>query len=112
MLNWPADQPLTVELNVAAPQLGPEQALTLAGGPNRYSNGPLIIDGAQDPSQDLTFVLLYRGTALDPVLPISHMAANRSGLLGWPPLYALLAWLVVWCALVLLVSVIRERVTG
>lgn len=105
-LNWPADQPLTVELRISAPTVASNQAIALAGGPNRYANGPLIIDGNQDPGQDLTFALLYSGSALDSLLPISHIAAGRTGLLGWSPLYALLAWLMIWCAVALLTTVV------
>ena len=102
--NWPSSEPLTVELIVSTEGVPEEHAIGLLGGLNRYSNGPLVIDGDQYPAEDLSFAALYQGSMFDMLLPITHLAAGRPGIFGWPPLYALLTWLMIWSALALLLA--------
>lgn len=99
--NWPADVPLTVELRVSTEGVPESAPITFYGSNNRYANGSVVLDGEQRPSNDLAFATLYPGTWLDRFLPITTIAAFRPGIFGWPPLYGMLAWLVLWAAGVL-----------
>lgn len=50
----------------------------------------LALRGADE--QRVAFAPRYQERPFDTLLPISAIAAGRPGLLGWPPLYALLAY--------------------
>lgn len=91
-----------VQLLLDARDVSRAEAASLAAGPNIYRDGALLIDGRPLPRADMAFETLYRTTLADRVLPISRIAAGRPGLLGWPPLYALVAYaLLVACTLFL-----------
>ncbi len=82
-------------------------AVSVLAGPNGYSNGMLLRDDQGLPRADLAFEPLYQSRWLDRLLPITQMARSRPGLLGWPPLYALLLWVVLWGYGWLLLNFIR-----
>lgn len=104
---WSQEVPLTIELRISTEGVPESAALTAYGSNNRYPNGPVVVDGEQDPSSDLAFAVLYPGTWLDEFLPVTHIAEDRPGIFGWPPLYGLLAWLTLWTAASLLLLLIR-----
>jgi hypothetical protein len=82
-------------------------AVSVLAGPNGYSNGMLLRDDMGLPRADLAFEPLYQSRWLDRLLPVTQMARSRPGLLGWPPLYALLLWVVLWGYGWLLLNFIR-----
>lgn len=106
--DWPLEEPLTVELRVATTGVQQSAALVAYGSTNRFPNGPVVVNGKQRAAYDLAFVVLYPGTWLDNLLPITHIAEHRPGIFGWPPLYGLLAWLAIWSSGALLASFIRS----
>jgi hypothetical protein len=97
--------PLRLLLTTSAVDRG--SAVSVLAGPNGYSNG-LLLRGQQGlPRADLAFEPLYQSRWLDRVLPITQMARSRPGILGWPPLYALLLWGVLWGYGWLLLNIVR-----
>jgi hypothetical protein len=91
-------QPLTLNLttslrlDVAAPTLPQHDWITVIAGPDSYPNGELFVDNQRRHSADLAFQPVYQRRWIDGLLPISRMAQGKPGMLGWPPLYALLAY--------------------
>ena len=81
----------TLRLDLSAPTLT-DDWITVIAGPDSYQHGLLFVDERPRPHADLAFQPVYRRRWLDALLPISRMAAGKAGLLGWPPLYALLAY--------------------
>lgn len=59
------------------------------GGPRLALQGGYAAGGE---GRALAFAPLYQVRPFDALWPISRMADGRPGLLGWPPLYALLAY--------------------
>ena len=104
---WPAGKPLTVELRMSTHGVPADLPLVGLGSSNRYSNGLVVYDGHERPREDLAFAALYRGTRIDELLPVTQIATARPGIFGWPPLYALLVWSMLWAAGSLLMSLIR-----
>jgi hypothetical protein len=82
----------TLRLDIEAPTLPPSDWITVMAGPDTYPNGELLVDGTPRPKVDLAFQPVYRRRWIDNALPVTHMALGKPGLLGWPPLYALLAY--------------------
>lgn len=66
----------TLEVRLSLSGLAPGESVALQGA------------AAGDPA----FVPLYQARPFDTLWPISRMAAGRPGLIGWPPLYPLLAY--------------------
>jgi hypothetical protein len=104
---WPQETDLTVELRLIAQGIDQAHAIQARGSTNRYSNGLIVLNGEQWAPEDLAFEVLYTGSYLDQAVPITQLAMERPGLLGWPPLYAILTWLLLWSACVLLISLFR-----
>lgn len=75
-----------------APTLPPDAGISVIAGPDTYPDGLMLIAGEARPFGDLAFQPLYRRHWIDPLLPISTLAAGKPGLPGWPPLYPLLAY--------------------
>lgn len=92
----PPRRPVAAELILEAEQVDRASAVSVMAGPNRYGGGLLLRGGRQIPRADLAFEVLYDTRWFDRILPITRIAWGRPGVLGWPPLYALLAWLIVW----------------
>jgi hypothetical protein len=82
----------TLRLDLDAPTLPPSEWVTVMAGPDTYGGGQLLVDGEPEPSADLAFQPVYQRRWFDLLLPITRMAHDKPGLLGWPPLYALLAY--------------------
>jgi hypothetical protein len=82
----------TLRIDLEAPTLPPEDSITVMAGPNTYPDGQLLADGKARPMADLAFQPVYQRRWFDTLLPISRMAHGKPGLLGWPQLYALLAY--------------------
>jgi hypothetical protein len=82
----------TLRLDIEARTLPPSDWITVMAGPNTYPDGLLFIDDMPHPAIDLAFQPVYQNRPLDDLLPITRMALGKPGLLGWPPLYALLAY--------------------
>jgi hypothetical protein len=90
------EQPITPLLLVIDTQgVDRTSAVSVIAGPNRYSNGLLIRDGQALPRADLAFEPLYTARWLDRLLPITQIARHRPGIFGWPPLYGLLAYVML-----------------
>jgi hypothetical protein len=85
----------TLRFDLEAPAVTPPQSIAVLGGANTYSHGELFAGETSRPDNDLAFELLYQRRWIDAVLPISRIAYGRAGVFGWPPFYALLAYL--WC---------------
>jgi hypothetical protein len=106
-------QTTTLRLDLAAPTLTPSDWVTVIAGPDTYPDGELYADGQPNPTTDLAFQPVYRQRWFDWLLPISRMAHGKPGVLGWPPLYALLAYcfcLILALALARLWSTARSAV--
>jgi hypothetical protein len=82
----------SLQLDVESPTLPSNDWITVMAGPNTYPHGELFVNGVPHPAADLAFQPIYRRRWIDWLLPISRMALGKPGLLGWPPLYALLAY--------------------
>jgi hypothetical protein len=82
----------TLRLDLEAPTLPSDDWITVMAGPDTYAGGELFAGSTSRPKIDLAFQPVYRRRWLDGVLPITRMALGKPGLLGWPPLYALLAY--------------------
>lgn len=83
----------TLKLTLEAPILAPEEGVSVIAGPDTYGDGMLFINDRPRPFADLAFQPVYRAHWIDPVLPVSRLADGKPGLLGWPPLYAALAYI-------------------
>jgi hypothetical protein len=81
----------TLRLDLAAPTLNDDWVAVLAG-PDTYPRGQYFANTRARPHVDLAFQPVYRQRWIDGLLPIGRMAAGKPGILGWPPLYALLAY--------------------
>jgi hypothetical protein len=81
----------TLRLELDLPAQALEGSARVGVSRDGYPGGVAFVDGAADQALDLAFTPLYRRTLLDLVWPVSVMAAGRPGLLGWPPIYPLLA---------------------
>jgi hypothetical protein len=82
----------SLRLDVESPTLPSNDWITVMAGPDTYPHGELFVNGMPHPVADLAFQPVYRRRWIDWLLPISRMALGKPGLLGWPPLYALLAY--------------------
>jgi hypothetical protein len=91
-------QPLTLNLtsslrlDVEAPTLSQNDWITVIAGPDTYPDGEMLVDNLHRQSADLAFQPVYQRRWIDGLLPISRMAQGKPGVLGWPPLYALLGY--------------------
>lgn len=83
----------TLRLIIDVPSLPPNSGPALIVQPAPQDRGRLQIDGAPSPGYNLAITLSYQRRWVDRLWPISAMAAGKLGLLGWPPLYALLPYL-------------------
>jgi hypothetical protein len=81
----------TLRLELDLPDLPPGVDARIVVSRDSYADGTAIINGVAEPQFDLAFTPIYRQSRLDQLWPVSAMVARRSGLLGWPPLYPLLA---------------------
>jgi hypothetical protein len=82
----------TLRLDLEAPTLPPGEWITVIAGPDTYRGGVLFVDGQARPAADLAFQSVYRRRWFDVIVPISRLAHGKPGPLGWPQLYALLAY--------------------
>jgi len=82
----------TLEFLLETPKLAPADGVTAIAGPDTYPYGVLLVNGAQREELDLAFQAVYLRRWIDVLLPVSHMAAGKPGILGWPPFYALLVY--------------------
>jgi hypothetical protein len=82
----------TLEFLLETPKLPPAEGVTAIAGPDTYPYGVLLVNGAQREALDLAFQPVYLRRWIDVLLPVSHMAAGKPGILGWPPFYALLVY--------------------
>jgi hypothetical protein len=90
------DRPITPLLLVLESRgVDRANAVSIIAGHNRYSNGLLVRDGRELPRADLAFEPLYASCWLDRLLPITRIAQHRPCIFGWPPLYALLAYVLL-----------------
>lgn len=83
----PASTALYAQLAVAALPAG--TAITVIAGPDTYPHGDLWRNGAEVDRADLAFQPVYRQYLIEPLLPISHLAAGKPGLPGMPLFYTL-----------------------
>jgi len=89
----PSEMTTTLRIDLEAPTLAPADWVAVIAGPDTYSNGELFADGSARSGADLAFQPVYRGRWFDVLLPITRMAHGKPGLLGWPPFYALMAYI-------------------
>jgi hypothetical protein len=82
----------TLRLTLAIPKLPPGTGPTITVRAHAQGQGGIAVDGRPDPSHDLIIVPIYQRRWADQIMPISAMARGKPGLLGWPPLYPLLAY--------------------
>ena len=82
----------TLEFLLEAPTLRPAEGVSVIAGPDTYPHGVLLVSGTQRAELDLAFQPVYLRRWFDVLLPVSHMAAGKPGILGWPPFYALLVY--------------------
>ncbi len=82
----------TLALILDVPQLQPNTGPTVTARENHQTQETLIIDGRISANRELVFAPLYQRRWADSLWPISAMARGKPGILGWPPLYALLAY--------------------
>jgi hypothetical protein len=87
----PHGQTSTLRLELDLPDLPPGVAAHIVVSRGGYADGTAIVNGGADPQLDLAFTPIYRQSRLDGLWPVTAMADQRSGLLGWPPIYPLLA---------------------
>lgn len=87
----PHELTTTMRLELAPPALPPELEASIVVSRGSYADGMASMNGVAEPALDLAFTPIYRQSRLDQLWPVSAMAARRSGLLAWPPLYPLLA---------------------
>ena len=85
-------------LLIDIPELTPGTGPTIVVQERPQAQGGLIVDGSPKANLDLVVAPLYQRRWVDRIWPISAMASGKPGLLGWPPLYPLLAY----CYLVIL----------
>jgi hypothetical protein len=83
----------TLKLILDIPPLPPGTGPRITVRPNLLAQGTLKIDADAGSSRDLLIAPIYQRRWADNLWPISAMARGKPGLLGWPPLYALLAYL-------------------
>jgi hypothetical protein len=82
----------TLEFFLETPTLAPAEGVRVIAGPDTYPHGVLLVNGEQREELDLAFQPVYLRRWIDVLLPVSHMAAGKPGILGWPPFYALLVY--------------------
>ncbi|MEI7772096.1 MAG: hypothetical protein WCI67_19030 [Chloroflexales bacterium] len=82
----------TLRLTLGIPKLRPNTGPFITVRPNPQSQGGLVIDRSPTPRQGLVIVPIYQRRWADQLWPISALARGKPGLLGWPPLYPLLAY--------------------
>lgn len=87
----PHELTTTLQLELIPPPLPPELEARIVVSRGSYADGTASLNGVAEPALDLAFTPIYRQSRLDQLWPVSTMAARRSGLLGWPPFYPLLA---------------------
>ncbi|MEI6775457.1 MAG: hypothetical protein WCK70_01000 [Chloroflexales bacterium] len=75
------------------PQVQPNTGLTFTARENHQTPDTLTIDGRVLTNRELVFAPIYQHRWADSLWPISAMARGKPGVLGWPPLYALLAYI-------------------
>lgn len=78
----------TIQIIVSIPEQLPGSFATFES-----SSAGLVLDGMVQPARALAITPLYQHRWFDSLWPISALAADKPGLLGWPPLYPLLAYL-------------------
>lgn len=83
----------TLRMIIDAPALPPNSGPAIAAEPSPQRQGRLLINGAPSTGYDLIIIPSYQRRWIDSFWPISQMAANKPGPLGWPPLYVLLPYL-------------------
>lgn len=81
----------TLRLELDLPRLPPGVDAWIVVSRDSYADGTAIVNGVAEPQIDLAFTPIYRQSRLDRLWPVTAMADRRSGLLGWPPIYPLLA---------------------
>jgi hypothetical protein len=82
----------SLRLDLAVPTLPPTDWVTVMAGRDTYSAGHLLVDGTPHLTADLAFQPVYRRRWFDWLLPITRIAHSKPGPLGWPPMYAMLAY--------------------
>jgi hypothetical protein len=82
----------TLKLILDIPTLPPGTGPTIRVRANSLAQGALTIDEHTESGRDLVITPIYQRRWVDSVWPISAMARGKPGLLGWPPFYALLAY--------------------
>lgn len=65
-----------------------------------------------DATRSIAFTPWYQTRPFDALWPISSMADGRPGILGWPPLYALVAFGVLWMLTRILWLVLQLEFVG
>jgi hypothetical protein len=82
----------TLYLVVEAPTLEAGSGLMIAGTSGNYHEGVLRVAGKRLTRYDLAFTPIYGPLLGDGLLPLSRLAHDKPGVLGWPPLYVLLLY--------------------
>jgi hypothetical protein len=88
----PAVLTTTLRFDLEAPTLVPGAGLMVLGDRDSYADGEFFKGTTPIPAIDMAFEPIYRRRWIDSILPISRMAHGKPGILGWPPFYALLAY--------------------
>ncbi len=82
----------TLKLILNIPELQPDTGPIFTARENHQTQESLTLDGRILPNRTLVVTPIYQRRWADSLWPISAMARGKPGLLGWPPLYALLAY--------------------
>jgi hypothetical protein len=85
----------TLRLTLTIPKIPASTGPTITIRENPLSQGGIAVDGRADHHQDLVIAPIYQRRWADSLWPISAMARDKPGLLGWPPLYPLLAYIYI-----------------
>jgi hypothetical protein len=104
-LNFPpAVLTTTLRFDLEAPALAPGDGIVVFGDRDSYTGGEFFKGNTSVPAIDMAFEPIYRHRWIDSILPVSRMAHDKPGILGWPPFYALLAYI---CLVGLIFMLIR-----
>lgn len=108
----PGTPPLLFILEASS--VGPEHGITVVAGPDTYPQGVLLANGEARDGNDLAFQPVYLRRWFDAILPITWLAAGKPGILGWPPLYALLVYVYGYVLVRVFVQAwyIRQQMRG
>jgi hypothetical protein len=98
----------TLRLELDPPPLPPGVDARIVVSRDNYADGTAIVNGVAEPALDLAFTPIYHQSRLDQLWPVSAMAERRSGLLGWPPFYPLLAGSFLIALVVALSQLFRQ----